>query len=196
MLERMSASAGSCAACACARRFSPPLNEDYSCIMAQGRVGPGRRRHLPTIQNDGHQIPDQICRLQTTREEIMSGIWLWPKPKPGPAMGSGRRTTTSTPNIISERCPQTQARHKVRRPRCLVFAGAISGRRGSNGYRVVVDVDRGGVRIRCCNGRRGFDQQVCCSSRRSRSCRPPRPKASAVIFAASVVGVDLSQSIV
>ena len=47
-----------------------------------------------------------------TRKETMSGISRSPVPKPRAATPSGQRTTTSTPNIISGRCPRTEERHR------------------------------------------------------------------------------------
>jgi hypothetical protein len=45
-------------------------------------------------------------------KEAMSGICRWLKLKSEPAMLSGRRTTTSMPNIISDRCRRIQQRHR------------------------------------------------------------------------------------
>src|SRR5436190_4694181 len=62
----------------------------------------------------------------TTREETMNGIWRSPKLKPKPATQSRQKTTTSTPNIISDRCPRTEERHKRLRCNDCCYA-AISG---------------------------------------------------------------------
>jgi hypothetical protein len=42
----------------------------------------------------------------------MSDIWSSPVLKPLPETQSGQKTTTSTPNIISGRCPRTEERHR------------------------------------------------------------------------------------
>ena len=47
-------------------------------------------------------------RALKTRKETMSGIWRSPALKPKSVTWSGQRTTTSTPNIISDQCAQTQ----------------------------------------------------------------------------------------
>jgi hypothetical protein len=36
----------------------------------------------------------------------MNGIWRSPEQKPKPEIQSEQKTTTSTPNIISDRCPR------------------------------------------------------------------------------------------
>ena len=51
-------------------------------------------------------------RTLKTRKETMSGIWRSPVLKPKSAIRSGQRTTTSTPNIILDRCPRTQKGRK------------------------------------------------------------------------------------
>src|SRR6476619_8219698 len=51
-------------------------------------------------------------RALTTRKETMSGIWRSPKLKPKAATPSEQKTTTSTPYIISDRCPRTEERHR------------------------------------------------------------------------------------
>jgi hypothetical protein len=48
------------------------------------------------------------------RNETTSDISRWPKKKPGPEMSSGRRTTTNTPNIITDRCLGTEKGHRRR----------------------------------------------------------------------------------
>src|SRR5215472_12966227 len=51
----------------------------------------------------------------------MIGTWLWPKLNSRQVIGSRPRTTTSTPNIISE-CPRIEERHNGQ----LVTASALS----------------------------------------------------------------------
>ena len=68
---------------------------------------------LLAIQSGGHRMcPAPNRRALTTRKETMSGIWRSPKLKPKAATPSGQKTTTSTPNIISDRCPRTEERHR------------------------------------------------------------------------------------
>ena len=50
----------------------------------------------------------------TAREETMNGIWRSPKQKPKPEIQSEQKTTTSTPNIISDRCPRLSLSHNDR----------------------------------------------------------------------------------
>ena len=54
--------------------------------------------------NVGRQVPDPHRRARPMRKETMSGIWRSPELKPKVATQSPRKTTTSTPNIISGRC--------------------------------------------------------------------------------------------
>ena len=81
---------------------------------------PRRQRHLLAAQSGGHRMllaPNRTAL--PTREETMNGILRSPKLKPKAATQSGQKTTTSTPNIISDRCPRTEERHKRhRRLRC------------------------------------------------------------------------------
>src|SRR5271154_4900065 len=46
------------------------------------------------------------------REETMSDTWRSPAQKPKSAIQSGQRTTTSTPNITSDRCARIQKERK------------------------------------------------------------------------------------
>jgi hypothetical protein len=52
-------------------------------------------------------------RISKMRKEAMSGTWRWPKRKSWLATSSGRRITTSTPNIISDQCRRTQKRREI-----------------------------------------------------------------------------------
>src|SRR5262245_49673270 len=62
-----------------------------------------KRNHLLAAHSDRHRVcRPQSHRAPTTREEAMTGTWLWPKLNSRRAIGSRPRTTTSTPNIISE----------------------------------------------------------------------------------------------
>src|ERR1700689_2996389 len=72
-----------------------------------------RQRYLVPTQSGGHRVasaPSQ--RAFKTRKETMSGIWCSPALKPKSATWSGQRTTTSTPNIISDQCARTQKGRK------------------------------------------------------------------------------------
>ena len=54
--------------------------------------------------NVGRQVPGPNRRARPMRKETTSGIWRSPVLKPKVATQSPRKTTTSTPNIISGRC--------------------------------------------------------------------------------------------
>src|SRR3954454_13056310 len=70
----------------------------------------GRQRHLKLAPGGLHRIVPIRSALKT-RKETMSGISRSPRRKPGPAIRLERRTITSTPNIISDRCRRTAKRH-------------------------------------------------------------------------------------
>ena len=77
------------------------------------RANPDRQRHLPHARSDGHRVPPAPNRRALkTRKKTMSGIWRSLVMKPKSATRSGQRTTTSTPNIISDRCARTQKGRK------------------------------------------------------------------------------------
>lgn len=86
-----------------------------------------RHRHLLHARSGGHRIPPAPSRRTfKTPKETISGIWRLRVLKPKSATRSGQRITTSTPNIISDRCPQTQKGPNrpccdghLRRKRCL-----------------------------------------------------------------------------
>jgi hypothetical protein len=64
---------------------------------------------LLAAQSGGHRMPPAPNRTAlTTRDETMNGIWRSPKLKFKAETRSGQKTTTSTPNIISDRCPRTE----------------------------------------------------------------------------------------
>ena len=64
-------------------------------------------------RSGGHRVPPAPNRRALkTRKETMSGIWRSLVLKPKSATRSGQRTTTSTPNIISDRCARTQKGRK------------------------------------------------------------------------------------
>src|ERR1022692_36493 len=56
--------------------------------------------------------PPRADRLSKRAEETTNGIWRSPALKPKSATQSGQRTTTSTPNIIPDRCPRIQKERK------------------------------------------------------------------------------------
>jgi len=63
---------------------------------------------LPHARGGGHRTPLATSqRTLKTHKETMSGIWRSLEPKPKSATWSARRTTISTPNIISDRCART-----------------------------------------------------------------------------------------
>src|SRR6476620_3827308 len=69
-------------------------------------AAPGRQ--AGAAHNVGCQVPDPHRRARPMRKETMSGIWRSPELKPKVATQSPRKTTTSTPNIISELCRRTE----------------------------------------------------------------------------------------
>jgi hypothetical protein len=77
-----------------------------------GRTSPDRQRHLLTVRSGGRVLPAPNRRALKTRKETTSGIWHWREPRPSAATPSGLRTTTNTPNIISDRCLWTRKRHR------------------------------------------------------------------------------------
>src|SRR5215469_4061531 len=94
------------------------------------RANPDRWRHLPHARGGGHRTP--LATSQRTlkmHKETMSGIWRSLEPKPKSATWSARRTTISTPNIISDRCAQTQKGRK--RLRC--GPADVGGKLGKSG---------------------------------------------------------------
>jgi hypothetical protein len=73
------------------------------------RASQDRQRHLLRARGGGRQVPPAPSRrTHKTRKETMSGIWRSPVLKYKSATRSGQRIITSTPNIISDRCPRTQ----------------------------------------------------------------------------------------
>src|SRR3974390_2938150 len=77
------------------------------------RANPDRRRHLLHARDGGRRVPPPPSReTLKTRKETMSAIWRSLVLKPKSATLSGQRTTTSMPNIISDRCAQTQKGRK------------------------------------------------------------------------------------
>src|SRR5205814_646811 len=77
------------------------------------RANPDRQRHLLHARGGGHRAPPAPSRgTLKTHKETMSGIWRSPVLKRKSATRSGRRTTINTPNIISDRCAQTQKGRK------------------------------------------------------------------------------------
>lgn len=86
-----------------------------------------RRHHLLHARSGGHRIqPAPSRRAFKTPKEAISDIWRLRVLKPKSATRSGQRITTSTPNIISDRCPQNQKGPNrpccdghLRRERCL-----------------------------------------------------------------------------
>ncbi len=74
------------------------------------RVNRDRQGHLLAAHSGGHRVrPAQSYGALTTREETMTGTWRWPKLNSRRAIGLRPRITTSTPNIISDRCPRTKS---------------------------------------------------------------------------------------
>src|SRR6516162_7715212 len=77
------------------------------------RANPDRQRHLLHARDGGRRVPPAPIReTLKTRKETMSAIWRSLVLKPKSATLSGQRTTTSMPNIISDRCAQTQKGRK------------------------------------------------------------------------------------
>src|SRR6516225_4539828 len=77
------------------------------------RANPDRQRHLLHVLGGGHRVPPAPSRgTLKTRKETMSAFWRSLVLKPKSATRSGQKTTISTPNIISDRCAQTQKGRK------------------------------------------------------------------------------------
>src|SRR6185436_2850009 len=75
-------------------------------------ANPGRQRHLMLAPGGLHRIVP-IRSALNTRNETMSGISRSPRHKPGPAIRLERKTITSTPNTISDRCRRTAKRRSI-----------------------------------------------------------------------------------
>src|SRR6516225_11112432 len=85
------------------------------------------RRHLLPAQSRGHRTPPAQHQALTTRKETISDIWSSPVLKPKPETQLEQKITTSTPNIISGRCPRTEGRHRTLLQRPLLSkAGTLS----------------------------------------------------------------------
>jgi len=98
-------------------RFYLPLPRSEPCRMAEWRTWIGdhrdRRGHLLATHGGGYRMRHAQHRtVPTTRKKTMNVIWQWPKPKSRRAIGSRPRTTTSTPNIISDWCPRMEERNR------------------------------------------------------------------------------------
>jgi hypothetical protein len=82
---------------------------------------------LLLAQSRGHRTPSAQNQALITHKETISDIWNSPVLKPWPETQSGQKTTTSTPNIISGRCPRTEGRHRTLLQRLLLSkAGSLS----------------------------------------------------------------------
>jgi len=90
----------------------------------------GRQRHLKLAPGGLHRIVPIRSALKT-RKETMSGISRSPRRKPGPAIRLERKTITSTPNIISDRCRRTAKRHS---DSVAVTAVGLSPTRRNNNF--------------------------------------------------------------
>src|SRR3954468_23039994 len=91
-------------------------------------ANPDRRRHLMPAPGGGHRIVPIRSALKT-RKETMRGISRSPRHKPSPAIRLERKTITSTPSIISDRCRRTAKRHS---DFVAVTAGGYPTRRHNN----------------------------------------------------------------
>jgi hypothetical protein len=94
-------------------RFHLPLSRSEPCRMAERPTcviaNPDRPGHFRAAHSSGHRTGPAPSRgALTMREETMSGTWHWPKLKSKPGIRSRPRTTISTPNIISGRCPRSR----------------------------------------------------------------------------------------
>ena len=64
--------------------------------------------HLLRARSGGHRVPPVPSRWALkAREETMSDMWRALALKPKSATQSAQRTSTSTANIILDRCPRT-----------------------------------------------------------------------------------------
>ena len=97
--------------------FYPQLPRSEPCKMAQDNYecAPAQTGSVICCTLEAVDIecrPLRVRRALKTRKETMSGIWRSPVLKPKSAIRSGQRTTTSTPNIILDRCHRTQKGRK------------------------------------------------------------------------------------
>jgi len=102
-------------------------SKSEKCEIAETQL-PLRARLQPAEALDIAHVPTQMAFR--TCKEAMSDIWRWPALKRKMAIRSRQRTTTSTPNIISDRC--SPKRHNKRRPTQVAIDQAdprTSGRR-------------------------------------------------------------------
>ena len=80
------------------------------------------RRPGPTVGGRAQRwVPGPHRRARPMRKETMSGIWRSPVLKPKTATQSPQKITTSTPNIISDRCRRRERNSRdlmVRRWKC------------------------------------------------------------------------------
>ena len=88
-----------------------PLKED-KCEIAETQLRLRARLELGRIAGYRPR-PDSSQMAFRTCKEAMSDIWRWPVLKRKMAIRSRQKTTTSTPNIISDRCSPN--RHNKRR---------------------------------------------------------------------------------
>ena len=95
-----------------ARSVGRAQSKSEKCEIAEIRLRP--RVYLLLGRSAGyHPRPDPNQRAFRTCKEAMSNIWRWPVLKRKVAIRSRQRTTTSMPNIISDRCSPN--RHNKRR---------------------------------------------------------------------------------
>jgi hypothetical protein len=129
--------------------------------------------------NVGCRVPAPHRRTRPMRKETMSGIWRSPERKPKVATQSPRKTTTSTPNIISGRC----------RPREQNSGDLLVGRRNARRRHASLTLSKMGIPLAA---RAATDSTVS----RKRQVRPPcsRGKRSDRSRASSLVGLILRQA--
>ena len=92
------------------RQSAPSKSEKCEIAETQLRL----RARLQLGRSAGYRArPDPKQMAFRTCKEAMSDIWRWPVLKRKMAIRSRQKTTTSTPNIISDRCSPN--RHNKRR---------------------------------------------------------------------------------
>jgi hypothetical protein len=135
------------------------------------RANQDRQGHLLHAQSGRHRVPAAPSRRALkTRKETMNGIWRSPERKPKTATRSGQRTTTSTPNIISDRCPRIQ---KGRKKLVVRIPDPHDGQFGRGATRVCRSIGRSPMMTR--RGGKVISDDY--PQRGQLHDRPPRPRS-------------------
>jgi hypothetical protein len=92
-------------------------SKSEKCEIAETQLR--QRARLQLGQSTGYRPrPDPSQMAFRTCKEAMSAIWCWPVLKRKMAIPSRQRTTTSTPNITTDRCsPKTHDKRRLTKTR-------------------------------------------------------------------------------